>query len=212
MLTETNGDTKIIGIAGGTGSGKTTVAKLIAANMPHGTTTLLEMDFYYKDRSHLPPEERQKINFDEPDALDNSLLISHLQALRKGKSIRVPQYDFATHSRSKETLTIDRTPLVIVEGILTFSLPELRNIFDLRLYVDTDDDIRLMRRIKRDIIERGRDIDSIKEQYYATVRPMHRLHVAPTREFAHLIIPEGGSNKLAIELIVRGLRHSLGHA
>lgn len=200
---------KIIGIAGGTGSGKTTVAKLIVESIPDDSSVLIEHDWYYKDCSHIPSEERDGRNYDEPAALDNDLLINHLTALRNRQTIEAPQYDFASHSRKKESLTIKSCHLIIVEGILTFSIPALRDMFDLRLFVDTDDDIRLMRRIKRDIINRGRDIESIQKQYYDTVRPMHRLHVASVKEHAHLIIPEGGKNRPAIDVIVDSLRHAL---
>lgn len=200
-----------IGIAGGTGSGKTTVAHKIIERMPEGEAALLEHDWYYRDHPELSLEERAKLNYDEPAALENELLVSHMVSLKNGEAVECPQYDFTTHSRREETRRIEPCRILVVEGILTFSLPTLREIFDLRLFVDTDDDIRLMRRIKRDIVKRGRDIESIQDQYYQTVRPMHRLHVAPMKEHAHLIIPEGGQNRQAVDVIVSCLLYGLSN-
>lgn len=191
----------LIGIAGGTGSGKTTVATRIVEAL-EGQATLVQHDWYYRDHSMLSLDERQQLNFDEPDALDNDLLVEHLQRLRSGETVACPQYDFSRHMRTAETVQVRPMPIVVIEGILLFAIPALRNLFDLRLFVDTDDDIRLMRRIKRDILHRGRDIRSVQKQYYETVRPMHMLHVAPSKQFAHLIIPEGGENAQAIDVIV----------
>ena len=202
----------IIGIAGGTGSGKTTVARKILKRMPAGEAALIEHDWYYRDHADLSFEERAVLNFDEPVALENDLLTAHLKDLRQGVAVECPQYDFANHARKKETRRIEPCRIVVVEGILTFSVPALEEMFDLRLFVDTDDDIRLMRRIKRDITDRGRSIKSIQDQYYSTVRPMHRLHVAPARERAHLIIPEGGQNRQAVGAIVSCLLHGLSSA
>ncbi|MCA9564220.1 MAG: uridine kinase [Myxococcales bacterium] len=199
----------VIGIAGGTGSGKTTVARKVAEKMPDGTAILIQHDWYYHDLAHLEPEERAKFNFDQPKALDNDLLVSHLRALRSGEPVQAPQYDFSTHTRKAETLTLKPAEIIVVEGILLFAIPQLRDMFALRLFVDTDDDIRLMRRIKRDIIHRGRDIVSIQRQYYDTVRPMHLAHVGPTKRFAHLVIPEGGENKIAVDVIVGRLLFTL---
>ncbi len=200
----------LLGIAGGTGSGKTTVSRRIVGALPAGQSALVQHDFYYKDRSHQSQAERDLINFDEPDALDNELLVAQLHALREGQAIEAPQYDFSTHTRTTATKRIEPAPIVVVEGILLFCVPALRDAFDLRIFVDTDDDIRLLRRIKRDVQERGRDVPSIERQYLETVRPMHRLHVAPTRIFAHLIIPEGGENGQAVDVIVGKLLHLLG--
>ncbi len=199
----------IIGIAGGTGSGKTTVATKIIERMPQNQAALIQHDWYYKNHPDLSLAKRAKLNYDEPEALDNELLIEHVECLRRMEPVECPQYDFATHSRRTETLRIEPCRIVVVEGILTFSIEGMRKMFDLRLFVDTDDDIRLMRRIKRDIIKRGRDISSIQNQYYDTVRPMHRQHVAPYRDSAHLIIPEGGRNKAAIGVIVDCLLYGL---
>ncbi|HVW29933.1 MAG TPA: uridine kinase [Polyangiaceae bacterium] len=203
--------TVVIGIAGGTGSGKTTVAtKLIDALPAHGAA-LIQHDWYYKDRSHLPPAERKRINFDEPAALENDLLLSDLRELKDGRLARCPDYDFATHTRRSSRHEVTPKPIIIVEGILLFAVPELRDAFDLRLFVETDDDIRLLRRIRRDIEERGRDIASIESQYVSTVRPMHQQHVAPSRGYAHLIIPEGGENAPALDVIVGKLLYLLAN-
>lgn len=199
----------IIGIAGGTGSGKTTVATRIVSKLPEGQAALIQHDWYYRDYSHLSVEERAKLNFDEPKALENELLIEHLQTLQNRGKVACPQYDFSCHTRIAETKVISPCRIIVVEGILTFSVTELRELFDLRVYVDTDDDIRLLRRIKRDILDRGRDVESIQRQYYETVRPMHRLHVEPYRELAHLIIPEGGRNRAAIDVIVSCLLYGM---
>jgi uridine kinase len=200
----------VIGIAGGTGSGKTTVAQKIAESLPPDRAVVIQHDWYYLDRSHLTAEARALINFDEPDALDNARLLSDLLALKDGRMASCPQYDFTSHTRPRVGRDIAPHPIVIVEGILLFAIPILRDAFDLRLFVDTDDDIRLLRRIRRDIEERGRDIGSIDEQYRRTVRPMHELYVAPSRRHAHLIIPEGGENAPALDVIVGRLRHLLG--
>jgi uridine kinase len=200
----------VIGIAGGTGSGKTTVARKIAAALPEGQAVVLQHDWYYLDRSHLSDEARALVNFDEPDALDNARLLADLRTLKAGQAAVCPRYDFATHTRLSEGRTVDPHPVVVVEGILLFAIPDLRDAFDLRLFVETDDDIRLLRRIRRDIEERGRDIASIEQQYEGTVRPMHQLHVAPSRRHAHLIIPEGGENVPAVDVIVGRLLYLLG--
>jgi uridine kinase len=200
----------LIGIAGGTGSGKTTVASRIVEALPPGRALLLQQDTYYRDRGHLAPAERTLINFDEPDALENDLLAAHLARLRAGQPVDAPLYDFATHTRRPQTRRLDPCPIVVVEGILLFAVPAVRDLFDLRFFVDTPDDVRLLRRIKRDLLERGRDIASIEAQYLSTVRAMHELHVAPTRRHAHLIIPEGGENAQALEVIVGRLLQMLG--
>jgi uridine kinase len=199
----------VIGIAGGTGSGKTTVATKLIEALPSEGAALIQHDWYYKDRSHLSPEQRKEINFDEPDALDNDLLLEDLRALKQGRVVECPDYDFATHTRRPTHHRIAPNPIVIVEGILLFAVASLREVMDLRLFVETDDDVRLLRRIRRDIEERGRDIASIETQYLQTVRPMHQQHVAPSRATAHLIIPEGGENAPALEVIAGRLKHLL---
>ncbi len=196
----------LIGIAGGTGSGKTTLAQRIEAALPNDVT-VLEQDSYYRDRSHLAPAERAMVNYDEPAALENDLLAAHLEALRDGQVVDAPEYDFSTHTRRRATRRIAPSPIVVVEGILLFAVRELREVLDLRIFVDTDDDIRLMRRIRRDILDRGRDIADIERQYHDSVRPMHLLHVAPSKRFAHLIVPEGGENAEALDVIVGRLRY-----
>lgn len=201
----------LIGIAGGTGSGKTTLAKRLVSEL-RGDVAVLEHDWYYRDRSHLSDAQREDVNYDEPDALENSLLVQHLSELRAGRGVECPQYDFATHTRKIPTRAVAPARIVAVEGILLFAIPELCAAFDLRVFVDTDDDIRLMRRITRDIVERQRDIGSIEHQYYSTVRPMHVLHVAPSKRQAHLIVPEGGENAQALDVIVGRLKYLLlGH-
>ncbi len=196
----------VIGIAGGTGSGKTTLAQGIVAALP-SDVALLEQDSYYRDRSHLTAAERAQVNYDEPAALENDLLVAHLGALRSGNAIEIPEYDFATHTRAGKTRRIEPSKVIVVEGMLLFAVPELRAVFDLRIFVDTDDDIRLMRRIRRDLVERAREIADIERQFHGTVRPMHLLHVAPSKRFAHLIVPEGGENAEALGVIVGRLRY-----
>lgn len=206
---DTNSSPVLIGIAGGTGSGKTTVASRIIEGLPPRQSVMLQHDWYYHDLSHLDIAERNRCNFDEPAALENDLFVTHLKKLKQGRSVSCPQYDFKTHTRRAEVRLIEAHPIVVVEGILLFAVEELRQMFDLRLFVDTDDDIRLMRRIKRDILRRGRDIASIQKQYYETVRPMHMMHVAPTKQYAHLVIPEGGENREALDVIVGRLLYTL---
>jgi uridine kinase len=201
--------TMLIGIAGGTGSGKTTVALKLAEALPSGRTALIQHDWYYRDRGHLPFAERTALNFDEPDALENDLLLADLLRLKSGQPIQCPQYDFATHTRRSERQVVAPAPIMLVEGILLFAIPALRDAFDLRLFVDTDDDVRVLRRVRRDIQDRGRDIASIESQYLGTVRRMHLQHVAPSRAHAHLIIPEGGENVPALDVIVGRLLYLL---
>jgi uridine kinase len=198
----------LLGIAGGTGSGKTTLAAKIGEALGTGST-LISHDWYYLDRTGYTPEQREAINYDEPAALDNALLRQHLDELRQSRAVECPQYDFATHTRRKQTIAVPARHVIVVEGILLFAVPELRDVFDLRLFVDTDDDIRLMRRIRRDVVDRGRDLRSVEQQYYGSVRPMHRLHVAPSKQHAHLVVPEGGENAHALDVIVGRLRYLL---
>lgn len=201
----------LIGIAGGTGSGKSTLAAGLVSQLG-GDVAVLEHDWYYRDRSGMSEAERENVNYDEPAALDNQLLVAHLAELRAGRAVQCPQYDFGTHTRKLVTRPVAPARIVAVEGILLFAIPELCASFDLRVFVDTDDDIRLMRRIARDIVDRQRDIASIEHQYYSTVRPMHLLHVAPSKRQAHLIVPEGGENAQALDVIVGRLKYLLlGH-
>ena len=191
----------MIGIAGGTASGKTLVTKKIKEQFSEDWVTVIKQDDYYKVQSHIPFEERLKVNYDHPDAIDNVLLYEQLQALLDQKTIEKPVYDFTRHTRSDQTETIKPTRIIIVEGILVLYEPRLRSLMDIKLYVDTDADIRFIRRLLRDIKERGRSIDSVVTQYTSTVKPMHNQFVEPSKRYADLIIPEGGSNKVAIDII-----------
>lgn len=195
------GSNIIIGIAGGSGSGKTSVAKALVKDMHLNGTVIIEQDWYYKDLAHLPQEERMKWNFDHPDSVEFDLLIKDLKAMVNGETVDVPQYNYVTHSRAKETLTITPQKVIIVEGIMVLYEAKLRKLLDIKLYVDTDPDIRFIRRLKRDIYKRGRAIDNVIDQYMQTVRPMHETFVEPSKRFADVIIPEGGRNKVAIDLL-----------
>jgi uridine kinase len=199
----------LIGIAGGTASGKTTVARRIVEALPAGQAALIQHDAYYRDRSAMTPAQRALLNFDEPDALENDLLLEHLRALKRGEAVACPEYDFTTHTRKHTVRRIEPCPVVVVEGILLLAVPALCQIFDLRLYVDTDDDVRLVRRIKRDMYERGRDLSAIEAQFMGSVRAMHRQYVEPSKRHAHLIIPEGGENFQALDVIVGRLLYGL---
>lgn len=191
----------VIGIAGGTGSGKTTVVKKIVESLSKGEVAVLPQDSYYKDSSHIPVEERQKINFDEPAAFDWELLISQLQELRDGKSIEMPTYSYLTCTRQPETIPIAPHDVVIVEGILVFSDERLRNMMDIKVFVDADADDRLIRVINRDCIERGRTPQLVVERYERVLKPMHNMYIEPAKKYADLIIPQGGNNTVAINLL-----------
>lgn len=192
----------VVGIAGGTGSGKTTVANKLAAAIPPGRCVTIEHDAYYRDQSHLSFEERMQVNYDHPASLESSLLATHLRELRAGNPVEVPIYDFATHTRKSESRRVHPAPLIIVEGILVFAEAMLREQMDIKIYVDTDADIRLIRRIRRDLEVRGRTFQSVRDQYYATVRPMHLEYVEPTKRWADLIVPEGGDNHVALDVLL----------
>src|SRR5262245_18388847 len=191
----------IIGICGGTGSGKTTVARRILENVSEEHLTYLQQDSYYRNLGDMPIELRLQINFDHQDALDNDLFINHVKALRAGESIEMPVYDFSTHSRKIETIRIDPKPIMIIEGILIFVDAALRELMDIKIFVDTADDLRFIRRLNRDISERERSLESVIKQYLETVRPMHAQFVEPSKRFADVIIPEGGYNEVGIDLI-----------
>ena len=191
----------VIGISGGTGSGKTTVARSIIAELPKQSVTLIQHDAYYRDLRDLTDEERARINFDHPDSLDNDLLIEHIDQLCSGEAIDRPNYNFVNHRREEHSTKVTPTPVIIVEGILIFADARLIERFDIRLFIDTPSDIRILRRIRRDMEHRGRSFDDVREQYYKTVRPMHEAFVAPSTRHAHLIIPEGGNRSVAIEVI-----------
>lgn len=192
----------VIAIAGGTGSGKTTVANVILGRVGANHIAYLPHDAYYKDLTDLPPAQRAHINFDHPNSLDTDMLIRHVQDLKDNLRIELPVYDFKTHSRTSRTIPINPQPIIIVEGILIFVEPKLRQLFDVKIYVDTDPDIRFIRRLERDIAERGRTMESVIHQYLTTVRPMHQEFVEPSKRYADVIIPEGGFNTVALDMVV----------
>ena len=196
----------VLGIAGGSGSGKSTIARSILEALPAGTGVLLQQDHYYRSQSHLPIEQRERVNYDHPDALELDLLAEHVDSLRAGKSITRPTYDFTIHDRAKEGLRIEPTRVVVVEGILVLADERLRSRFEVKLFVDTDADIRLMRRIRRDLEQRGRTIAQVRKQYYESVRPMHLAFVEPSTRFADIIIPEGGQNQVALDFLLSFIR------
>jgi len=195
-------DPLVIGIAGGSGSGKTTVAQAILQRVGPSQIAYLQHDSYYKDLTGLPPAQRMEANFDHPNSLETELLIQHIESLREGKPAEVPIYDFATHSRTAQTFTVQPRRVILVEGILIFAEPELRALFDVKLFVDTDSDLRFIRRLYRDITERGRTTESVIKQYQSTVRPMHLEFVEPSKRYADVIIPEGGFNAAAMDMVV----------
>lgn len=192
----------IIGIAGGTGSGKTTVANAILARVGAENIAFLPHDSYYRDLADLPRAQRDMVNFDHPDSLETGLLVEHLRDLRRWVAAQVPVYDFTTHSRTARTLTIKPQPVILVEGILVFAEPALRAMFDVKIFVDTDADVRFIRRLQRDIQDRGRTVESVIRQYETTVRPMHLEFVEPSKRYADVIIPEGGLNVVAMDMVV----------
>jgi uridine kinase len=196
----------VIGVAGGTGSGKTTVAQQILKRAGTEQISVIQHDAYYRDLSALPEAQRAMMNFDHPDALDNELLISHLKQLKAGRPIEMPVYDFTTHSRTAETRWVAPHPVILLEGILIFADESLRQLMDVKIYVDTDADIRFIRRLQRDIAERGRTMESVIHQYLSTVRPMHEEFVERSKRYADVIIPEGGFNEVAIEMIAARIK------
>ncbi|NOZ08334.1 MAG: uridine kinase [FCB group bacterium] len=196
-----NKKTILIGIAGGTGSGKTTVAKAITSEFGKSEVALIEQDAFYRDLKHLPFEERVKVNFDHPDAVDFDLMKFTMRELLMGNPIQIPVYDYTTHTRSQQMKHFEKHHIVVLEGILALLDEELREMMDIKLYVETADDIRVIRRIKRDINKRGRSFESVIKQYYTTVRPMHIQFVEPTKKYADIIIPEGGRNVVAVDII-----------
>ncbi|OLS41600.1 uridine kinase [Bacillus sp. MRMR6] len=192
----------VIGVTGGSGSGKTSVTKAIYDSFKGHSILMLEQDYYYKDQSDVPFEERLKTNYDHPLAFDNDLLIDHLEKLLRYEPIEKPVYDYSLHTRSKEIISVDPKNVIILEGILVLEDERLRNLMDIKLYVDTDADLRIIRRLSRDIKERGRTLDSVIDQYVNVVRPMHNQFIEPTKRYADVIIPEGGQNHVAIDLMV----------
>lgn len=195
-------DPLVIGIAGGSGSGKTTVAQEILQRVGPSRIAFLQHDSYYKDLSGLPPAQRAEVNFDHPNSLETELLIQHIACLRDQKPVEVPIYDFASHSRTNKTFTVQPRSVILVEGILIFTEAALREMFDVKIFVDTDSDLRFIRRLERDIAERGRTTESVIRQYQLTVRPMHLEFVEPSKRYADVIIPEGGHNTAALDMVV----------
>jgi uridine kinase len=199
----------IIGISGGTGSGKTTVAQKIISSIGGSNVVYLQQDSYYRNLDAMPLDKRSHVNFDHPDAFDGELMLSHLEDLRAGKSIERPIYDFVAHTRKPETIHVEPLPVIIVEGILIFHDARMRGLMDIKIFVDCDSDIRFVRRLERDIHARGRSVESVIEQYLATVRPMHLQFVAPCMRYADVILPEGGFKEAGIDLITGKIRSVL---
>ena len=199
----------LIGITGGTGSGKSTIADALYSNFSKDRITMIQQDMYYKDQSHLSMEERVKTNYDHPMAFDNDLLVEHLQKLIKGEAIEKPRYDFTVHNRAEDTTTVKPREIIIVEGILILEDERIRDLLDIKVYVDTDADIRILRRLVRDIDERGRTVESVIDQYLKMVRPMHMEFTEPTKRYADIIIPEGGHNYVAIDILMAKIRDIL---
>jgi uridine kinase len=205
----TNPKPLVIGIGGGTGAGKTTIARAIMAELPLNAVAFLQHDWYYRDHPDMDPSQRTQLNFDHPDSLENELLATHLDMLVNNKTVDRPNYDFVTHRRLTETTPLEPAPVILVEGILIFADPFLNERYDIRLYIDTPADIRVLRRVRRDIEQRGRSFEEIRRQYYDTVRPMHEAFVYPAKFRADIIIPEGGNQRVAIDLVVERIRREL---
>ena len=200
----------VVGVAGGSGSGKTTVVHAIVEALGPEAVSVLEQDAYYRHRTDVPPDDRPHLNYDHPDAIETTLLIEHVRALRAGRAANVPVYDFTTHERTERTIEVPARPAIIVEGILILTDPDLRAMMDIKVFVDTDADLRLLRRLRRDLNERGRSLTSVVEQYLETVRPMHLEFVEPSKRYADVIIPEGGHNAVAIDMLLSTLRAAVG--
>ena len=199
----------IIGIAGGSGSGKSTVARKVAESLDGASAAFLDMDAYYRNFAHLPMEERQRVNWDHPDAFDHELLAEHLARLIEGEAIEKPVYDFVTHSRRARTERVEPADVIVIDGILLFVDEQVRDLCDVKVFVDTDADIRLIRRIRRDMNKRGRPLETILEQYLSTVQPMHLQFVEPSKRYADVIVPRGGHNAVAIEMIIAKIQRRL---
>jgi uridine kinase len=199
----------IVGIAGGTGSGKTTVVNRITDLLPKGEVVVLPQDAYYRDNSHLPLEQRQEMNFDHPDSIEFELLVEHVKMLKEGKAVEQPIYSYVTCTRAKETITIQPRHVVIIEGILIFTCPELRDLLDIKVFVDADADDRLSRVIARDIVERGRSVNKVLDRYEKTVKPMHLQFIEPTKRYADIIVPQGGNNAVAINILTSIIEKTL---
>lgn len=202
-------NTIIIGIAGGTGSGKTTLTERLRDHFGQNEVSVINHDSYYKRHDELPYAERCKLNYDHPDSFDTELMVQHLQALRRGETVEVPVYNYAIHNRSDQTITVRPAPVIIVEGILIFASPELCELMDLKVFVDTDADVRILRRIVRDVKARGRTLDSVVTQYLTTVKPMHEQFVEPSKRKADLIVPEGGRNEVALDMLIKWVSNHL---
>jgi uridine kinase len=200
----------VVGVAGGTGAGKTTISQAILDDVGRDRIAYIQHDAYYRDLGHLTMAKRREQNMDHPNALETELLLEHLALLKRGVVVRVPVYDFAAYRRTERTTLVEPRPVILVEGILVLATPELRDELDVKVYVDADADIRLIRRLQRDILERGRDLQTVIAQYLDTVRPMHLQFVEPSKRYADVIIPEGGRNRVALEMICARLRASLG--
>lgn len=196
----------VLGVAGGSGSGKSTVVREVRRLLGKGVARVLHHDAYYRDLAHLAFEDRAQVNFDHPGSLETELMVRHVRDLLEGRSVEVPTYDFATHTRSAVTERLHPSPVLILDGILVLADARLRDTMDLKVFVDTEPDIRLLRRIRRDVVKRGRTADSVIAQYEATVRPMHLEFVEPSRRFADLVVPEGGYNRVAVDLVVSRIR------
>lgn len=199
-------DVVVIGVAGGTGSGKSTLVKRLQEAFRNDDVATICHDFYYKAHSELSYEERTKLNYDHPDAFDTWLMVEHIKALKEGKAVECPTYSFVEHNRAEETMPIKPSKVIIVDGILIFENEELRNIMDIKVFVDTDADVRLARRILRDVRERGRSMESVISQYTTTVKPMHEQFVEPSKRYADVIIPEGGFNSVAVSMLIQNIR------
>jgi len=201
----------IVGVSGGTASGKTTIFEAILDRVGRDKVAFIQHDAYYVDLSHLPVAERRKVNFDHPDALESDWLVAHLDALRRGQAVEVPVYDFSTYVRREQTRRVEPKPVILVEGILIFAERELRRQFDIKIYVDADADLRFIRRLQRDIAERGRTMEAVIEQYLETVRPMHLEFVEPSKRYADVIIPTGGFNTIAIDMLATKIMAMIGN-
>ncbi|SCK04397.1 Uridine kinase [uncultured Clostridium sp.] len=199
----------LIGITGGTGSGKSTIADALYSTFSQDCIAMIQQDMYYKDQSHLSMDERVKTNYDHPMAFDNDLLVEHLKSLINGEAIEKPSYDFTVHNRAKETATVDPRDIILVEGILILEDERIRDLLDIKVYVDTDADIRILRRLVRDINERGRTVESVIDQYLTMVRPMHMQFTEPSKRYADIIVPEGGHNYVAIDLLMTKIKDIL---
>jgi uridine kinase len=200
----------VIGVAGGTGSGKTTVANVILERVGENHIAYLPHDAYYRDLGDLPYDQKAAMNFDHPNSLETELMIEHIKTLKEGKPVNIPVYDFSTHSRTNKTIRVEPHPVVVVEGILLFADKELRELLDIRIFVDTDPDIRFIRRLQRDITERGRTTEMVIQQYLSTVRPMHLEFVESSKRYANVIIPEGGLNQVAMDMVIARIESLLG--